>query len=143
MGIKPTERETPTGTSRRAFLTASAASAAAVAIPLVAGSSPATGAPATLTGSGPGIPPTRQTPDTGRRVILKDIAASNIEAIVRRLAAFGTRHTLSSQTDPVRGIGAARDWIYQTLQGYAAASGGRMTVEIQSYLQAPGPRIPT
>src|SRR4029453_7610139 len=24
-----------------------------------------------------------------------------------------------------------------------AASGGRMTVEIQSYLQAPGPRIPT
>ena len=62
---------------------------------------------------------------------------------MRRLAGFGTRHTLSSQTDPVRGIGAARDWIFDTLQGYAAASGGRMTVEKQSFVQPAGsPRIP-
>jgi hypothetical protein len=61
---------------------------------------------------------------------------------VRRLAAFGTRHTLSSQDDPNRGIGAARDWIYAQLRGYAEASGGRMTVELQSYVQQPAPRIP-
>ena len=63
-------------------------------------------------------------------------------APVRRLAAFGTRHTLSSQDDPVRGIGAARDWIYDRMRGYAAASGGRMTVELQSYVQEPASRIP-
>lgn len=61
---------------------------------------------------------------------------------MRRLVAFGTRHTLSSQDDPVRGIGAARDWIFDQLSEYAAASGGRMTVEKQSYTQEPGPRIP-
>ncbi|MFD0786276.1 M20/M25/M40 family metallo-hydrolase, partial [Micromonospora azadirachtae] len=65
-----------------------------------------------------------------------------IEAIVRRLAAFGTRHTLSAQDDPERGIGAARDWIYDRMREYAAASGGRMTVELQSYVQQPASRIP-
>jgi hypothetical protein len=61
---------------------------------------------------------------------------------VRRLAAFGTRHTLSSQDDPVRGIGAARDWLFEQFSAYAAASGGRMTVEKQTYVQQPAPRIP-
>ena len=60
-----------------------------------------------------------------------------IEANVRKLASFGTRHTLSSQDDPDRGIGAARDWIFDTMTSYAAASGGRMTVEKQSYVQEP------
>ncbi|WP_240507557.1 M20/M25/M40 family metallo-hydrolase, partial [Streptomyces kanamyceticus] len=65
------------------------------------------------------------------------------EATVRRLAAFGTRHTLSSQDDPVRGVGAARDWILAELRRHARPSGGRMSVELQSYVQEPGPRIPT
>ncbi|WP_406044314.1 M28 family peptidase [Micromonospora sp. NBC_00898] len=42
----------------------------------------------------------------------------------------------------MRGIGAARDWIFAQLSGYAAASGG-MTVELQSYVQEPASRIPT
>ena len=62
---------------------------------------------------------------------------------MNRLVAFGTRHTLSSQTDPVRGIGAARDWIFDQMQAIAATSGGRMTVEKQSFVQPVGPRIPT
>ncbi len=66
-----------------------------------------------------------------------------IEATVRRLVAFGTRHTLPDQDDPGRGIGAARDWIYAQMQSYAAHSGGRMTVEKQSYVQQPASRIPT
>ena len=60
-----------------------------------------------------------------------------------RLVAFGTRHTLSSQTDPVRGIGAARDWIHAELSNHALRSNGRMTVALQSYVQQPAPpRIP-
>jgi len=46
------------------------------------------------------------------------------------------------QDDPVRGIGAARDWIFAELQRYAAASGGRMTVEQQSFIQPVSPRVP-
>jgi hypothetical protein len=135
-------------TSRRAFITSATAMAAT---PLVAGSlagaAPAQAAgSAQVTGSppGPGRPLTPQRPSRALRALLADIDPRRIEAIVRRLAAFGTRHTLSSQDDPVRGIGAARDWIYDQFVGYAAASGGRMTVEKQSYLQeAAPPRIPT
>jgi len=141
MSIKKS-RETTPGTSRRTFLTASAASAAAAATSLVAGSAPATGAPALRGGGGPGNPLHPQHPDAELRAILRDVDSANIEMIVRRLAGFGTRHTLSTQDDPVRGIGAARDWIFATLQSYAAASGGRMTVEKQSFIQQPGPRIP-
>lgn len=61
---------------------------------------------------------------------------------MRRLAAFGTRHTLSTQDDPVRGIGAARDWLFAQFQQIAAASGGRLSVELQSYVQPPADRIP-
>ena len=62
---------------------------------------------------------------------------------VRGLVAFGTRHTLSSQTDPQRGIGAARDWLFERSQAVAATSGGRMTVEKQSFVQQPSsPRSP-
>ncbi|KAF8907065.1 peptidase M28 [Gymnopilus junonius] len=61
----------------------------------------------------------------------------------RELTTFGTRHTCSSQTDPVRGIGAARDWIASELNTYAKASNGRMTVSVSGYVQAPiGTLIP-
>jgi hypothetical protein len=128
--------------SRRTFLSASAATAAA-AVPLIT-AAPADAAPAQH-GGGPALPgrPIRpQAPDRELRALLAEIDQRRIEATVRRLAAFGTRHTLSSQDDPVRGIGAARDWIHEQLLGYAAASGGRMTVELQSYVQQPVPRIP-
>jgi hypothetical protein len=69
------------------------------------------------------------------RAMLSQMNAGNIEATITKLVSFGTRQTLSSQTDPKRGIGAARDWIFQTLQGYAAASGGRMTVAEQPFIQ--------
>ncbi|MFI7599775.1 M20/M25/M40 family metallo-hydrolase [Actinoplanes sp. NPDC049681] len=85
----------------------------------------------------------RQPPDRQLKELLREIDPHRIGATVTRLAAFGTRHTLSSQDDPERGIGAARDWIYEQLRRHAAASGGRMTVELQSFIQPPGPRIPT
>ncbi|MFU8870414.1 M28 family metallopeptidase [Micromonospora sp. SL4-19] len=137
---KPTGAE-PTKSTRRTFLTASAATAAAtVAVPLMG--TPAAAAPGAHRIDGPGKPAKPQLPDNELKRILAEVDEARIEATVRRLAAFGTRHTLSSQTDPERGIGAARDWIYQEMLGYAAASGGRMTVELQSYLQGRASRIP-
>jgi hypothetical protein len=88
-------------------------------------------------------PPLAQEPDSELRAILRELDQRRIEATVRKLVSFGTRHTLSSQDDPVRGIGAARDWIFAELSRYAAESDGRMTVELQSYIQEPdGGRIP-
>jgi hypothetical protein len=123
-----------TENSRRTFLTATAAAGGAV----LAGV-PAVGAAAE---GSTGRPPLSQPPDRDLRAILRTVDPRRVEAIVRKLVSFGTRHTLSTQDDPNRGIGAARDWIFAEMQRYAAASGGRMTVELQSYIQPPADRIP-
>jgi len=75
--------------------------------------------------------------------MVRAVDAKNVERTVRTLVSFGTRSTLSVQDDPKRGIGAARDWIKSELDKIAATSGGRMTVELQSFTQEPGkfPRI--
>ncbi|SCG48798.1 Peptidase family M28 [Micromonospora echinaurantiaca] len=139
MGSHDTAGDRPTRSTRRTFLSASAAATAAtVAVPLLAEPAAAHDGPP----AGPGRPVRPQSPDRDLRDLLRQVDQRRIEAIVRRLAAFGTRHTLSSQDDPDRGIGAARDWIYDRMSEYAAASGGRMTVELQSYVQQPASRIP-
>jgi hypothetical protein len=71
--------------------------------------------------------------------MLSEIDARNVERTIRKLVSFGTRNTLSAQDNPARGIGAARDWLFAEFQQAAAASGGRMTVEKQSYLQEAQP----
>jgi len=88
--------------------------------------------------------PRRTAPVRNRTIanIVREIDARNIEATIRKLVSFGTRNTLSEQNDPNRGIGAARDWLYAEFVKAAAASGGRMTVEKQSYEQAKAPRVP-
>jgi hypothetical protein len=115
---------------RRAFLSASAALAVA---PVLSATPASAAAPS-------GKPPKPVNPDL--RAILREIDQHRIQATVEKLASFGTRHTLSSQDDPVRGIGAARDWIFQELSAYAEKSGGRMTVEKQSFIQPVSSRIP-
>src|SRR5438876_3893354 len=74
--------------------------------------------------------------------IVAEIEARNIENTIRKLVSFGTRNTLSDQNNPNRGIGAARDWLYAEFQKAAAASGGRMTVEKQTFEQPKAARVP-
>jgi hypothetical protein len=144
-------RKTTPGLDRRGFITGSASLVGASSLVAVSGAS-ASAQPVTESGSagrsrewpeGPGRPNRPQQPDAELRSIVRSLDRDRIEATVRRLADFGTRHTLSSQDDPHRGIGAARDWIFAEMQKYAAASGGRMGVELQSYVQQPASRIPT
>jgi hypothetical protein len=127
--------------TRRALLSATAASVAVAATPLTTAS--ASAAPEGRPSTGPGNPLVPQPPDRALRDLLRQIDQRRIEATVGRLVRFGTRHTLSTQDDPVRGIGAARDWIFAQMQQFAAASGGRMTVEKQTFIQQPASRIPT
>src|SRR5216684_549716 len=67
--------------------------------------------------------------------VLSRIDAARLKATVDKLAAFGTRHTLSDTTSPARGIGAARKWIFDEMARIAAASNDRMTVAYQSSMQ--------
>lgn len=128
-----------TGSTRRAFLSVSAATA--VAAPVLA--APAVASAATSgRDSGPGRPITAQRPDKDLRDLLRHVDRNRIKATILRLVQFGTRHTLSTQDDPVRGIGAATNWVYEQMQQFAAASGGRMTVEKQSFVQPVSPRVP-
>ncbi|HUJ16349.1 MAG TPA: M28 family metallopeptidase [Thermoanaerobaculia bacterium] len=75
--------------------------------------------------------------------MMRQIDARHVEHTVRTLVSFGTRSTLSSQDDPKRGIGAARDWLDQQFEDIAKTSDGRMSVELVSYEQQPGNRIPS
>lgn len=79
-----------------------------------------------------------QLPDADLQSILSEISVANIEATIRKLASFGTRHTLSSQDDPNRGIGAARDWLTLKYREAAEASEGRMSVSWNSFIKQPG-----
>ena len=88
-----------------------------------------------------GKPITPQAPDAELQAMLAEVDPERIKMIVTILANFGTRHTLSNQTDPVRGIGAARNWIYEEMSAFAASSKGNMDVEIQSYVQGVASRI--
>ena len=76
-----------------------------------------------------------------RRMVEK-VSAKNIEAIVRKLVSFETRHTLSDTTSKKTGIGAARNWIREEMERYSKASGGRLKVEFDTFTQpADGRRV--
>ena len=52
-----------------------------------------------------------------------------LHTTVAKLVSFGTRHTLSTTTDPTRGIGAARNWVAERFAADSAACGGCLKIE--------------
>ncbi len=74
--------------------------------------------------------------------MLKEVSAKKLEEYNRKLVSFGTRNTNSAQDDPKRGIGAARDWIFDELTRISADCGGCLEVEKQTYLQKAQRRVP-
>lgn len=84
-------------------------------------------------------------PSIDRQIVrmLSEIDARNVERTIRKLVSFGTRNTLSVQDDPDRGIGAARDWLYDEFKKAAEESNGRLTVVKQTFEQPKAARVPT
>jgi len=74
--------------------------------------------------------------------IVASVSADRIEADIRRLVDFGTRHTLSDTMSETRGIGAARRWIKAELDRIGAACGGCLDVMYTSSMVAGERRIP-
>ncbi|MFN3388436.1 MAG: M28 family peptidase [Allosphingosinicella sp.] len=71
----------------------------------------------------------------------EEVRQASLRAIVEKLVGFGTRHTLSSQTDPNRGIGAALRWTEAEFRRYADACGGCLAIATPSQVVT-GRRIP-
>lgn len=65
--------------------------------------------------------------------MVDDISRENIEKHVRKLVKFHTRHNLSVQDDPQKGIGAAWNWIKTEMEKSIPASGGRLDVKFEEY----------
>lgn len=70
------------------------------------------------------------------KTMVEEVSTKNIEAIVRKLVGFETRHSMSDTTSKTTGIGAARNWIKAELERYAKDSGGRLKVEFDTFTQA-------
>lgn len=74
--------------------------------------------------------------------MVSQVSADSLKSYIHTLVSFGTRHTLSTQTDKKRGIGAARNWMLQKFNEFAKNSNGRMTAFIDTItLQPDGKRV--
>ena len=83
---------------------------------------------------------TQRDPDIEQ--MLKEVSTDSLQSYIRTLVAFGTRNTLSTQTNPKRGIGAARNWVLARFNEMAATSNGRLTAMIDTTtLQPDGKRV--
>ena len=68
--------------------------------------------------------------------IIAPVSAAEMKRTVDKLVSFGTRHTLSSQSDAKRGIGAAVRWAEARMKGFGLAT-------LQTCDTVTGRRIPT
>jgi hypothetical protein len=72
------------------------------------------------------------------RAIVDAVSEARISSNIAKLVSFGTRNTMSSQTDPKRGVGAARQWILEEFRSYSP----RLQVRFDKYrVKKQGERI--
>jgi hypothetical protein len=78
-------------------------------------------------------------PETDPRLeqVVSAVSEARLGELVKGLAAFGTRHTLSDTSSTLRGIGAARQWILDELR----RSSPRLQVSFDTYKVAKEGRI--
>lgn len=70
-----------------------------------------------------------------------DVSEQRLRADVEALVGFGTRHTLSVQDDPLRGIGAARRWGEQQFRAASEECGGCLEIVLPERMVS-GNRVP-
>lgn len=80
------------------------------------------------------------TPTADERIqrLLASISEERLQSIVVKLAGFGTRETLSDTESPTRGIGAARQWIFDEFK----RSSAKLQVSFDTFQIPPQGRIP-
>ncbi len=76
--------------------------------------------------------------------MVKEISPDSLRSYIQTMVNFGTRNTLSTQTENKRGIGAARLYVLAKFKQFAAKSNGKMTAIIDTTtLQADKRRVDT
>ncbi len=81
-------------------------------------------------------------PDPNIQRWVNEISTKTLEADVRKMVSYGTRHTLSDTQSKTKGIGAARKYVFDEFKKYSKAGGGRMTVEMDTFTVNPdGKRV--
>src|SRR5580700_11236951 len=69
--------------------------------------------------------------------MMTEISADRIQRSIFVLASFKTRHTLSDPDPSGDGIGGAGAWVRAEFERVSAATGGRLQVALDSYVQTP------
>jgi hypothetical protein len=64
--------------------------------------------------------------------MIKEVSKDSLKSYITKLVSFGTRNTLSTQTDATRGIGAARLWVLSRFNEFSKNAGGRLTAVIDT-----------
>jgi hypothetical protein len=85
----------------------------------------------------PEIGPPPQKLDPVVQKIVSEISEQRVADIMRQLGDFATRHTASNPAQPRRGIGAARQWIFDQFTGYSP----RLQVSFDNYTLAKTNRL--
>src|ERR1700743_1975121 len=76
--------------------------------------------------------------------MVKEVNPDSLQSYIKSMVSFGTRSTVSSTTDPKKGIGAARNWVLAKSNQCAASSGGRLTAFVDTITLPPdGRRVKT
>ncbi|MEO5646788.1 MAG: peptidase M28, partial [Chitinophagaceae bacterium] len=76
--------------------------------------------------------------------MVNEVSPDSLQSYIKKMVAFGTRNTLSTQTDPLRGIGAARTWVLNKFLSFGKNAKGRMSAIIDTTtLQPDGRRVDT
>jgi hypothetical protein len=83
-----------------------------------------------------GKPQPKILPRTAGRVARASVDEKSMRALIGSLVACGTRLTLSSWTDPKRGVGCGRDAILARLNEIRKASNGRLQVAVDKFESA-------
>jgi hypothetical protein len=86
-----------------------------------------------------GAPLAAQSVDLDPQIVklVGGVSEERLTVLLKKLESFGTRNTLSTTTSPVRGIGAAREWIFQELRSYSP----KLQVSFDTYRIAKQGRI--
>lgn len=80
------------------------------------------------------------TRDPAIEQMVKEVSADSLRSYINTLVGFGTRNTLSTQSNSKRGIGAARNWVLSKFNQFASHTNGRLSAIIDTTTLAPDKR---
>jgi len=74
--------------------------------------------------------------------MVKQVSSDSLKLYILQMVSYGTRSTISTQTDKKKGIGAARNYVLSKFNEFAKQSGGRLTAVIDTTtIAADGKRV--